>query len=142
MKLAINFGEYKYRLFFLGLILLIAVSVGIKFSLVGQKIIWTIQKENCLLAFFIAYIFEKYVQWKLHINLRWRGPGVRRINRFILSIFAWIVCAWLALPEADTSKSAWSFFTSLIVIYMFATAWFEIFNLLKLEINTRNLLLE
>ena len=142
MKPAINFGEYKYRFFFFGLIFLIAVSVGIKFSLVGQKIIWNIEKENCLLAFLTAYIFEKYVQWKLQINLRWRGPGVRRINRFLLSIFVWIVCAWLALPEANTSKSAWSFFTSLTVIYMFAAAWFEIFNLLKLEINTRNSLLD
>jgi hypothetical protein len=126
-------GEYKYRVFLLGFVLLVPIEFCLKYLLSEGSIRWNTSTENLLVPIVVAYGCEHFAQMRLRIKLQWRGSEKRQIGAFLVGITVWTAALWLALPGITESEKPFRFFINMAITYMFSGAFFEITNLLKVK---------
>ena len=126
-------GEYKYRIYLMGLVLLLIVEAGLKYITSEGDIYWNMRIENVVAPIVLSWLSEKYAQRRLKVRLKWFGSGVRLIWPFLLSICGWAFFLWVATPGLVESQSPLRFFANATVIYLFSGAFFEMCNLIKVQ---------
>ena len=124
-------GQIKYRVFLIVGVLAALAHWAVEYLLSHEGAAWTVGIENIVLSIVAAWIGERYVQKKLGIHLRWFGHGVRRIRPFLFSICGLIFFVWLAVPGVLESKNIFQFYINVGIVYLFAGAFFEICNVIK-----------
>lgn len=89
--------------------------------------------SSVALSIVAAYLAEKKAQSIAGVNLTWARFDTGKATNFFIYFVAWTAFLVLSWPSLLESSSLFEYLIDMMVVYMFAGAFFEIFNILKKE---------
>lgn len=131
MKNANSKSLKEYRIFLtVGVILMAVLFLFYKFYR-PEVFVKFGDAPSAILSIIAAFFAEKMSQKKAEIKLIWMMPKIDKIIHFFAYFLIWLLFLFFSFSGLPEAPSLFIYIVQMMVVYMFAGAFFEIINILK-----------
>lgn len=99
---------------------------------------WEVTNSHILVSILFAWLSAVYAKRRLKIISRWFGKGYRMPRLFIIYFIIWITGLWFSYQDILGGGTAFKYLINITIVYIFASGFFEICNLIKVGVSNEN----
>lgn len=125
--------KIKFWTFVLGGLTVAVLELALKYTMSEGQVTWETRLEHLLLPLPVAWIVLWCAERLARVRFRWLGPGERHVKAFALTFLAWAACTWIISYTVFESVKPIKFVVNVLVVYMWAGAFLELCNLIKVR---------